>query len=326
MPKGVDSVLVVKPQGAKGTPAAFAASDYPIPFLSESMQARPTIYQSEALRARALRDRRLARLGTMDVSGSFELEPTNQGLHNLLPLFFPTVGANAEIAPDYDITYTPGLTETDYFTMGIGDGEVTRVFTDCRFGSLALSANINQLARMSVDVMGIDAATNTTPLASTLPTIEYGLYFEQAVVEIGTSGGALTEIPVSAFNISFNKNADGNRYLLGSRFRRDVPTNRWDVTGSVTVDANPMADKEALYSAVLNATWMQFKMTFTDPGNKLSDNTTDSKFIVTVPYALLEWPQHNISGPDYISGGVNFTAFAEGATMPTLQHVYQLDA
>jgi len=326
MPKGVDSVLVVKTQTGKGTPATFAGTDYPIPFLSENMQARPTIYQSEALRARPVRDRRLARLGTMDVSGSIELEPTNQGLHELLPMFFPDVSANANIAPDYDYTYTPGLTETDYLTVGVSDGEVTRVFTDCRMGSMSISANINQLARMSIDVTGIDASTNTTPLGSTLPTLEYGLYFEQADVVIGASGGATESIPVQSFNMNFNKNLDGNRYQLGSRYRRDVPSNRWDITGSVTVDANPLTDKEALYSAVLNAEWMQFVMTFTDPTNQLSDNTTSSTFTISVPYALLEWPQHNVSGPDYIQGGVNFTAFAEDAVMPTLQHVYQLDS
>ena len=66
----------------------FDGSEIALPLLSESMQAKPTIYSSEALRNRPMRSRKLARLGTLDVSGGIELEATNHMLHQVLPLVF----------------------------------------------------------------------------------------------------------------------------------------------------------------------------------------------------------------------------------------------
>lgn len=329
MPKGVDAVLQMKAQAGKGSPATLGPTDYAIPFVSESLQARPTIYQSEALRAQAVRDRRLARLGTLDVGGSVEIEATNKGLDLILPLVFADVTTDAGYtAPNYKKTYKPSLIETPYVTVGVSDGQTTRLFTDCKVGSFSLSGSINQLARFSLEIAGIQAEANGTPLAGNIPALEYGLYFEHAVVRLGKAGQTLEEIPVTSFNIGFNRQLNTNRYRMGSRFRRDINGQRFDITGSFTTEANPLTDKQALYNAVLNADWMALDITFTDPTNQVTVGagpaTEPSKFIVSIPYALLEWPGHNISGPDYIEGGVNFTAFAEGATAPSIVHVYKL--
>ena len=327
MPKGVDAVLQMKQQTGKGVAATFSAADYAIPFVSESLQARPTVYQSEALRAQAVRDRRLARLGTLDVGGSVEIEATNKGLDLILPLVFADVTSDpAYTAPNYKKTYKPTLIEPPYVTVGISDGETTRLFTDCKVGSFSLSGSINQLARFSLEIAGIQASVNGTPLAGSIPTVEYGLYFEHAKVKLGKAGQTLEEIPVSTFNIGFNRNLNTNRYQMGSRFRRDINGQRFDITGSFSTDANPLTDKQALYKAVLDAEWMELEVSFTDPTNQVTGGTGSepSSFTIKVPYALLEWPGHNISGPDYIEGSVNFTAFAEGATAPSIIHVYKL--
>lgn len=327
MPKGVDSVLQMKAQTGRGVPATLAPTDYAIPFLSESLQARPTIYQSEALRAQAVRDRRLARLGTLDVGGSLEIEATNRGLDLILPFIFADMTVDpALVGPNFRKTYRPTIVETPYVTVGVSDGQTTRQFTDCKVGSFALNGSINQLARFSLEVAGIEAGVSGVPLAGTIPAVEYGLYFEHAIVRLGRAGMTLEEIPVSTFDVTFNRQLNTNRYRMGSRFRRDVNGQRFEVTGSFSTDANPLTDRQALYNAVLNAEWMELEIAFTDPTNSVTvgAGSVPSSFIVDIPYALLEWPGHNISGPDYIEGSVSFSAFAEGADLPRIIHTYRL--
>ena len=71
-------------------------------------------------------------------------------------------------------------------------------------------------------------------------------------------------------------------------------------------------------------------MTFNSTTNIVSytaggaTKTTDSQFIVDIPFALIEWPNHNISGPDIITGAVNFTAYADGNTAVSVTHIYKL--
>ncbi|WP_164703595.1 hypothetical protein, partial [Escherichia coli] len=98
--------MVLKQQTAQGTPATLSASDYALPIRSESLQARPTIYGSEALRKQAMRDRKLARLGTLDVSGSLEVEATNHGLHIILPLVFGQVSNVTTVGSDTGVTWS----------------------------------------------------------------------------------------------------------------------------------------------------------------------------------------------------------------------------
>lgn len=340
MPRGIDSVVVVKKQTAQGTPAVLQASDYALPLRSESLRAQPTVYQSEALRKQAMRDRKLARLGTLDVSGGLEIEATNFALDTLLPLAFPNVADVTQIDAHTGVSfsgnnkgkvYTLSTADLPYATVAVYDGEVRKLFTDMKVSSWRLRADINQLGLFGVDFVGIGADTDGTPVVASVPAAEYGLYFEQAKVEVGDAGGALTEIPVRAFELSVNTNANGDRYRLGSRFRRMVPTGRFDVTGSITVDANSFpGDPEKFYNAVLNAQFLQMVFSFVDPGNPVSythsggSATSPSRLTVKVPFALVEWPEHNISGPDYIEGGVRFTAYADGQNGVSVEHIYTL--
>jgi hypothetical protein len=311
-----------------------------MPLRSESLRAAPTIYQSEALRRQAMRDRKLARLGTLDVSGGLEIEATNHALDILLPLAFPKVdpitalGSHTGVsftAPEHGKVYSLDTSDLPYASVAVYDGEVRKLYTDMKVSGWRIRADINQLGQFGVDFMGINASVDGTPVTASVPSTEYGLYFEQAKVEVGDAGGTITEIPVRSFEISGNTNANGDRYRLGSRFRRTVPTGRFEVTGSITVDANSFpGDPEKFYDAVLNGQFLQMVFTFADPSNVVNythsagSATTPSLFVVKVPFALIEWPEHNISGPDFIEGGVRFTAFADGADGVTIEHVYKL--
>lgn len=332
MARGTESSLIVKTQAERGDDVVADGTEFALPLLSETMQARPTIYSSEALRKRAMRSRTLARLGTLDISGGLELEATNRMLHEILPLVFVDVedAGGFGDADNIQRTYKPSTTdEADYFTQFISDGDVTRIFRDCRVNSMSIQANINQLARVSLDTPGIRADVEGAPTDGLLPDNEYGLYFEQAVVLFGDSGGVLAEIPAQSFNVQFARNLNTNRYRLGSRFRRNLPGGLFDITGSVTVDANPISgDATKLYTAVLNAEWMALSLEFTDPTNQVDSDgmglMVDSSFVIDLPYVLIEWPQHNISGPDFLEGPVNFSAFGDEVEMPSVTHTYSI--
>lgn len=340
MSRGIDSVLVIKQQTAQGTPATLTASDYAIPFRSESLSARPTVYQSEALRKQAMRDKKLARLGTMDVSGGVELEPTNYALNDLLPLIFQTQTALSQVGADTGVTFDPNnygyeysfdTGELPYATVAVYDGTVRRLFTDMKVSRASFRADINQLAQLSLEFVGINVSVDGTPVAATVPSTEYGLYFEHASVLMGDAGGTTVEVPVRSFNIDINTNPNTDRFRLGSRYRRSVPIGRIEVTGSITLDANSFpGDPQKFYTAALNAQWLQMEFKFSDPTNTVSytaggvTKTANSEFSIIVPFALIEWPGHNISGPDVIEGSINFTAFADGATGVKAQHIYAL--
>ena len=340
MARGIDSVVVLKPQTAQGTPATLSASDYALPIRSESLQARPTIYGSEALRKQAMRDRKLARLGTLDVGGSLEVEATNHGLHIILPLVFGQVSNVTTVGSDTGVTwsgnnygklYQLSTADLPYATVAVYDGEVRRLFTDMKVSRLSLRADINQLALLSLDLVGIQASVDGTAVVATVPATEYGLYFEHADVLIGDAGGKLTSVPVRSFSLDINTNPNTDRYRLGSRFRRAVPTGRFDITGSIDLDANSFpGNPQKFYNAVLNGQFLQLRLVFSDPTNTVSytagsaTKTTNSQFIVDIPFALIEWPNHNINGPDIITGTVNFTAYADGNTAVSVTHIYKL--
>ncbi|AYJ74765.1 major capsid protein [Thermus phage phiFa] len=340
MARGIDSIVVLKRQTAQGTPATLSTSDYALPIRSESLQARPTVYGSEALRKQALRDRKLARLGTLDVGGSLEVEATNHGLDIILPLVFGQVTTLDQVGADTGVTwsgtnygkkYQLSTADLPYATVAVYDGEVRRLFTDMKVSRLGLRAEINQLAMLTLDLVGIQASVDGTPVTATVPSTEYGLYFEHADVLIGDAGGNLTSIPVRSFSLDINTNPNTDRYRLGSRFRRAVPTGRFDITGSIEVDANSFpGDPQKFYTAVLNGQFLQLRLVFSDPTNQVTytaggtPKTTDSQFIVDIPFALIEWPNHNINGPDIITGAVNFTAYADGDTAVSVTHIYKL--
>lgn len=340
MARGIDSIVVLKQQTAQGTPATLSASDYALPIRSEGLQARPTIYGSEALRKQAMRDRKLARLGTLDVGGNLEIEATNHGLHIILPLVFGQVSNVTQVGTDTGVTwsgtnygrrYQLSTADLPYATVAVYDGEVRRLFTDMKVSRLSLRADINQLALLTLDLVGIQASVDGTPVTATVPASEYGLYFEHADVLIGDAGGSLTSIPVRSFSLDINTNPNTDRYRLGSRLRRAVPTGRFDITGSIDLDANSFpGDPQKFYTAVLNGQFLQLRLVFSDPTNAVTytagsnTKTTNSQFIVDIPFALIEWPNHNINGPDILSGTVNFTAYADGNTAVSVTHIYKL--
>ena len=332
MARGTEASLLVKAQASRGEDLTFDGSEIALPLLSESMQAKPTIYSSEALRNRPMRSRKLARLGTLDVSGGLELEATNHMLHQMLPLVFADAqdaAGWAGAADTYSRIYKPStVDEQDYFTMSVSDGDIQKVYRDCRVNSMSVQANINQLARISLDTPGIRADVNGTPVNGAFPANEYGLYFEQAKVEFGNAEGVLAEIDAQTFSAQFSRNLNTGRYRLGNRFKRNLPGGLFDVTGSITVDANPLADKTALYNNVLQAQWMAIRLSFIDPSNQVDSDgaglMVDSRFEISLPYVLIEWPQHNISGPDFLEGPVNFTAFGDEGALPQVSHTYSL--
>lgn len=364
MARGVNSVVRIKAQSALNTAAAFSAADKieVTPFTSESFKASVTQVASQALRRVGERQKKLTRMGTLDVGGSITVEPTNNALANLLPILFPadgvnnidvdnaTAGVQAAAAPNYAKVYTVTSTERPYATVVVDDGDIVRAYANMRASSFSINASVNQLATLNIDFIGTNFQTNAggsaaawtggitgnvpqVGLAYASPAVEYGLYFDQAKLEVGTAIGTVIEIPVTDFSLSVNTNASGDRYRLGSRFRRDVPTGVADVTGSFTMDANynpngaGLTTKDWAYQALQNSTYIALKVSFTDPTNTvtLGGSTVGSSFVINLPFIYIDTPDWNVSDDGIISGGVNFTSYADGATGLSIEHRYKLD-
>ena len=352
MARGVNSVVRIKAQPAINTAAAFSATDKAeiIPFTSESFKASVTQVASQALRRIGERQKKLTRMGTLDVGGSVTVEPTNNALSNLLPLIFPADGiadVGSLTAPNYGKSYRVTSSDAPYATVVVDDGEVVRAYANMKVGSFSIQSSVNQLATMNLDFVGTHFQTNPTAavtawtsgitgnvpqvgLAYAAPAAEYGLYFDQAKLEIGTAIGTVIEIPVTDFSLNVNLNAISDRFRLGSRFRRDVPTGIADVTGSFTMDANfnpngaGITTKDWAYQAIQNSTYLALKFSFTDPTNLVDDQP--SGLVINLPYIYIDTPDWNVSNDGIVAGAINFTSYADGATGLSIEHKYKLDA
>lgn len=360
MARGINSTLLIKKQTALNivpTIGAVAADSANVmPFTDESLKAQVNQVQSQMLRRNAMRQRKLTSVGTIGVDGDVNLEVTNNALHTLLPILFtkkvettaPVVDA-ATAPTQYDRQYTLTTADRALAAIMVDDGEVVNGYANMVNTQFSLSSAVDQLVKLGTTWSGTHfAAGNGTAFGNgvtgtlvpagrtyVLPAVEYGLYFDQAKIEIGTTAanGTMTvfEIPVTDFNLSVNLNADTNRNRLGSRYRRDIPTGIADVTGSFTMDANVvptgatgiLAPKEWAYNAVMNSTYLALKVSFIDPNNKVG--TADSKFEVILPYILIDVPAWNVSGPDIVQGSINFTGFADGDSGLVVNHKYSLD-
>lgn len=364
MARGINAVVRIKAQSALNTAAAFSAADKyeVVPFTTESFKASVTQVASQALRRIGERQKKLTRMGTLDVGGSITVEPTNNALHNLLPLLFPadgisnvdidagTAGVQAATAPNYGKVYRITSSDVPYATAVVDDGEVVRAYANLKVGSFSIQSSINQLATMNLDLVGTHFQTNAggsatpwtngitgsvpqTGLAYASPTTEYGLYFDTAKLEIGTSIGTVIEVPLTDFSLNVNMNAISDRFRLGSRFRRDVLTGVADVTGSFTMDANfnpnaaGITTKDWAYQAIQNSTYLALKFSFTDPTNTvtLGASTVSSSLIVNLPFVYIDSPDWNISNDGVVAGAINFTSYADGATGLSVEHRYKLD-
>lgn len=339
MPQGNQAALQILPQVDKNTPNTDFVTATLMNFLSESLKGDVTKYGSQALARRSQRNKNLVRAGTVNVNGTVDFEATNHTLHTLLPLAFKRTAA-APVNGTHDAIYTPYVGDATYATIRVNDSEVSRIYESMVLSQLDFSAEVDQLVRLNTTWEGVKLRVQADSAAGGVnPTNEYGLYFEQGEVLFGDE--QLTNaVPVftRSFNLSINRNAKTDRFGLGSQFKRDVPVSTYDITGSINIDANsltPDTDKAALFKAAMETKMLSLRLTFVDPGNPV-EGGKPSKFVLTVPFALIDWPDHNITSEDFLEGTVNFTSYADPApaevvagTEPTdqfsIRHVYTLN-
>jgi hypothetical protein len=357
MARGINSTLLIKKQPevnvvpSFGTTAADAANL--MPFTDESLRAQVNQVQSQALRRNAMRQRKLSTPGTIGVDGDFNIEATNAALHTLFPLLFNSVVNTT--APVVDAGAAPTVYTREYrlttanrslASIMVDDGEVARGFANMVNTQFSLASSVDQLVKIGTTWSGTHFKPSTSGEAFgngitgnvvvpgqsyTVPTVEYGLYFDQAKLEIGSAIGTVYEVEVSDFNLSVNLNADTNRNRLGSRYRRDIPTGIADVTGSFTMDANSipvgatggLSTRDWAYKAVMDSTYLALKFSFTDPINLAGGQP--STLAIELPYILIDMPAWNVSGPDIVGGAINFTGFADGDNGLVVKHKYALD-
>lgn len=260
-----------------------------LPIVSESVVRDIARLESQGIRA----GRRIThswKSGADLISGSVELELWNTDVATLFKHIFGAV-ATATNGGQHDYTYTPGVLTGLSFTMQAGrpsiDGTV-RPFTwaGCKVASWGLTANVDQIAMLSLDVVGM-TETNGTALASASydSALAPFVFTEGSLVIGGTTNNAVKSVSVNG------NNAVPPRVRLGSATSKEPLEN--DMR---TYDGTFVTDFEDLtaYNRFINGDEGALVLDF-DNGTETLVVTMNVRYDGDSPslsgFSLLEQPQ-----------------------------------
>lgn len=342
--RGVDTYLAIKEQTGGLTvprPMADLASGDFLAFNSEGLSGRQQTIQNNAIRRQAMQSRAYTANGTVEAGGTIEFTATNTVLAKLLPLIFHSKTGSEESATGAAFTLTDGG-ELTPFTVYVGfdgpEGEFARQFVGAKVNRATLSARVNEMLQMSLDVAAIDKRilapgdpgyTAVVPSYPS-PTVEYGYVFSQANVKLKAGDMAtLAVLPVESFELSLDHQLATDKYRLGSEFRRSLQEGVTRVEGSFTLDAAAIAlsggtlnlaggvthDPAFLEKAARNAVYaaLEFEVvvptrTF-DPDGAGPGTPVECLFKIELPFVKLEEPDFNVRDSSIITGTARFMAY-----------------
>jgi len=264
-----------------------------LPFVSENVGRNIARLESQGKRAGRMVVHSWKSGGDL-ISGSVELELWNTDIATLLYHCFGGV-ATATNGAQWDYTYTPGDLTGQSFTMQVGRpdiGGTVRPFTwaGCKVGGWQLTANVDQIAMLSLDVLAM-TETNGTALASASydAALAPFVFTEGSLVVASTTNNA-----VQSFELS-GDNAVIPRVRLGSATSREPLAN--DMR---TYDGTIVTDFEDLtaYNRFVNGTESALVLNF-DNGTETLVVTTNVRYDGTSP---------NVSGFGLLTQSLPFKA------------------
>lgn len=341
--RGIDTFLAIKEQSDLFTPkdlTDLVAGDF-LSFDSEGLSGNQQIVNSKAIRPQPMRTRANSSVGTVEAGGNLAFTASNFVLDKILPLIFHSKVGNVDDAAGatYTLVDRGQLTPFTVF-VGFDEGvkEFTRRFTGCKVDKATISARVNEMLTVSLDVAGIDKQLLSTTAAPVYPggDVEYAYDFDQASVSL--KAGDMTnlgELPVENFELSINHNIAKDKYRLNSLFRRSLVEGMTEIDGTFTIDLSADAVAGSALSLTGGATtdpafferlsraakFAALKFTCLDRNVEVAPGVF-AKFEVELPFVRLQEPDFQVRDSGQITGSAKFQAY----DAVTVNHTTKLTA
>lgn len=328
--RGIDTFLAIKEQSDLFTPRALAdlvAGDF-LTFDSEGLTGNQQVVNSKAIRPQPMRTRANSSMGTVEAGGNIAFTASNFVLDKLLPLIFHSKTGDVEDAAGatYSLVEKGRLTPFTAF-VGLDDGtrEFTRRFTGCKVDTATISARVNEMLTISLDVAGIDKQILDAGATPVYPggDVEYSYDFDQAFVELKAGDmSTLAEIPVESFELAIKHNLAKDKYRLNSLFRRSLDEGMTEADGSFTLDLGASAvagsalnltggastDPAFFERLSREAKFAQIKLTALDRSVEVAPGVP-AKLTFDLPFVRLMEPDFSVKDGTTITGSVKYQAY-----------------
>lgn len=303
VPGGLSAQLGVGEEVTYGTPVTVTKFTE---FLSEELVAEQENINSEGLRPGKLtQTSNRWTPGKISCGGSVELEVASNG-HGVFFKHMLGAAAVEEVEEDevYLHTFTPGALPPG-LTVQVGRTANTGTthaftYTGCRVGSWELSASVDDLLNLSMDVLGREELTNVALATAVYPEGGGTFNFTKGSLTIDGIAAEVKELTVSGEN-----SLDDERYFLGSRYRAQALENGLrEYTGELSSEFKDLATYTKFKDGVEAALVVRFEGPVIVPGfpsyleiemNVRYDGTTPS-----------------VSGPELIQQNIPFTCIDDG--------------
>lgn len=328
--RGIDTFLAIKEQADLFTPKALSdlvAGDF-LSFDSESLSGNQQIVNSKAIRPQPMRTRANSSMGTVEAGGSLSFTASNFVLDKLLPLIFHSKTGNVEdpAGATYTLVEKGKLTPFTVF-VGFDEGtkEFTRRFTGCKVDRATISARVNEMLNISLEVVGINKEIQDQTTTAVYPggDVEYAYDFDQASVQLKAGDMTnLAELPVENFNLTINHNLAKDKYRLNSLYRRSLEEGMTEIDGDFTIDmavdsvagsalnlAGGVTTDPAYFERLSReAKFAALTFTCHDKSVEVSPGVY-AKFEITLPFIRLQEPDFQVRDAGTISGSAKFQAY-----------------
>ena len=224
--------------------------------------------------------------GFRNAGGAIDIPAYYDGIGVLIKAALGSLATTGGSAP-YTHTYTPASTLpslTIQFQRGTNLNDSREDFLGMKVNTMTISAEAGSEMTISFDLIGKDADTRTTNIASDFPAHDEILHFEAGSLSLGSSFSP-TSLDIRSFELTLS-NAIDRRNLLGSKLTGEpVFTDLREVTMSVTCDVTD----NTLYNASLTGTTDDVSLQFT----RTADAT--HHFKMTLSNATIEDYNDNIT-------------------------------
>ena len=246
--------------------------------------------------------------GFRNAGGAIDIPAYYDGIGVLIKAALGSLATTGGSAP-YTHTYTPASTLpslTIQFQRGTNLNNSREDFLGMKVNTMTISAEAGSEMTISFDLIGKDADTRTTNIASDFPAHDEILHFEAGSLSLGSSFSP-TSLDIRSFELTLS-NAIDRRNLLGSKLTGEpVFTDLREVTMSVTCDVTD----NTLYNASLTGTTDDVSLQFT----RTADAT--HHFKMTLSNATIEDYNDNITAFGRVERTFTFRGTAN-ATNPGL--------
>jgi hypothetical protein len=273
------------------TPGTAVTVDTFLPFNSENIKNNIERLDSNGLRAGRFVTAAW-KPGAGLVSGTVEMELWNTDVATLFAHMFGAV-ATATNASQWDYTYTPADLTGKSFTCQVGRPDITATvqpftYAGCKVGKWAISSDLNSIAMLSLDIVGMTETTGTALASASYDSTLAPFVFTEASLSIG---GATNNV-VHSIELSGDNNLT-ERPRQGQSTSREYLANGFrEYTGSATIDFEGLTQ----YNRFIAGDEAALVLTF--------DNGTET--LVVTCNVRFDGETTEVGGPELLSENVPF--------------------